>query len=297
MRTRQRTRFPAFLTFAMAISIFLVPAGFRAATPDDSPARKSVEELIQSSGGTVSLAFHSIDNDQELYLHEEERYDDSNALRLPIMIELYAEAAEGELRLTDPLAVHDGVRVTPDATPYHMDRRADPTVTRAVGKTRTLGELCEDMITHNSDFATNLLLERLTLPRVLGRIETLGAEGMEIGAAFPNRDLNHTTTRAVFMLLWNLATEQAVSSDASKEMVGLLARSSLHASPTPPPAPLPSPARPPRPTTPGSSALNDAVIIYGAHSFVLVAQVRGLKDPGASAELISKISKLLNDSI
>jgi beta-lactamase class A len=297
MRTRWRYRFPAFLAFAMAISILLAPARLPSATPDDSPARKSVEELILSSGGTVSLAFHSIDNEQELYLHEEERYDDGNALRIPIMIELYAEAAAGELRLTDPLAVHDGVRITPDATPYHMDRRADPVVTRATGKTRTLGELCEDMITHSSDFATNLLLERLTLSRVLQRIETLGAEGMEIGAAFPNRELNHTTTRAVFMLLWDLATEQTVNSDACKQMIGLLARSSLHASPTPPPPPLPTPARPPRPTTPGSGALNDAVIIYGAHSFVLVVQVRGLKDAEASAELISKISKLLNDSI
>lgn len=297
MRTPQPHRFPAFLAFAMAISILLAPAGLPSPTPDDSPARKSVEELIQSSGGRVSLAFHSIDNEQELYLHEEESYDDGNALRIPIMIELYAEAAAGELHLTDALPVHDGVRITPDAAPYHMDRRADPVVTRAVGKTRTLGELCEDMITHSSDFATNLLLERLTLSRVLAQIETLGAEGMEIGAAFPNRELNHTTTRAVFMVLWDLATEQTVNSDACKEMIGLLARSSLHASSTPPPPPLPTAARPPRPVTPGSSALNDAVIIYGAHSFVLVVQVRGLTDAAASAELISKISKLLNDSI
>jgi hypothetical protein len=98
-------------------------------------------------------------------------------------------------------------------------------------------------------------------------------------------------------VLWKLASEQAVSSDASKEMIGIIARSSLHASLTPPPPPLP--VQVPAPPTPpgGPGALHDAAIIYGAHSFVYVIQVRDIGDATAGAQLIGKITKLLNDAL
>jgi len=290
----RRRRLEVLLAFALAIAALLRADTFKAAALEESSARKDVEDLIQRTGATVSLAFHSLNGEQELFLREADRYSDTNALRLPIMIELYAEAEAGELKLTDSLLVHDGVRITPDAIPYHMDRKADPTVVASVGKTRTLGELCEEMITRNSNFATNLLLERLTLQRVRDRIDSLGADGMEIAAAFPNSDLNHTTTYAVFVVLWQLATEQAVSSNASKEMIGMMARSGLHPSPTPPPV-IPVPI-PPRPASAGPVAIHDAVIIYGAHSHVLVIEVRGMPDAASSAQLIATIAKALADA-
>jgi beta-lactamase class A len=262
----------------------------RSPSPQDNSANSEIDKIIKESGANVSIAARSLENSQEFFVRADERYDDINALRIPIMIELYAEADEGELQLSDTLLVHDGVRVAADGQVYHMDRKADPALAGLAGKTRTLRELNEDMITRNSDFATNLLIERLTLPRIRQRIQSLGAAGMEIGAAFPNSNLNHTTARAVLVLLWGLANEDTVGPDAAKEMVGILAHSGPRATSLTLPPPLPAPPA-------NATAVRDAIIIFGARSYVLVIQVQGVADTSTGAALVGKISQALSTSM
>ncbi|MGH9713265.1 MAG: serine hydrolase [Candidatus Acidiferrales bacterium] len=286
--------------FQLRLALFfaLIAAGVALAATQNSQdvssqdvsGRAEIDKIIKESGANVSVAARSLDNSQELLIRADERYDDIHALRIPIMIELYAEAEAGELKLSDALLVHDGVRVDADGPVYHMDHQADPTLTQTAGKTRTLRELNEDMITHNSDFATNLLIERLTLPRVRERIKSLGADGMVIAAPFPNNVKNFTSARAVMALLWALATEKAVSPGASKEMVGLIAHSGLHPSgPTlPPPVPAPPVA---------ATALRDATILFGAHSMVFVIQVQGIRETSTGAQIIGKITTALAKGI
>jgi hypothetical protein len=278
------------LTCAISTTLLSSPLPPQDTSARESPARADIEKIIKQSGATVTIASRSLDNSQELFIRADDPYDDPNTLRLPVMMELFAEAEVGELKLSDPLLIHDAVRVDPDAPAYHMDRKADPVLARSTGTTRTLRELAEDMIKRNSDFATNLLIERLTLARIRDRIQLLGANGMEIAAAFPNSKLNHTSTRAVLVLLWSLATEAVVSPDASKAMVGLIANSSrLPSSPTLPP-PVPAPPL-------NATAMRDAVILYGARSIVFVIQVHGISDTSAGAELIGKITQALTASM
>jgi len=231
----------------------------------ESLARREIEKLIRESGATVSLAFRALDGTQELFLNADARFEDPNALRIPVMIAVYHAAHAHAIRLDDPVRPR-GSPGTPMAA--------------------TIGELCEAMIVENSDPATNLLLERFTLAGIRDEIRSIGADGMDIGAAFPNNEKNHTSSRALLILLWKLATDRVVNPDASKEMVGLLARSTLHTSAPPAPPSNPSPAA-------GPVLLHDAVIIYGARSFVIVIQVQGLKDYPTSAELIAEISSAL----
>lgn len=236
----------------------------------ESLARKEVEELIRDSGATVSLAFRSLDGTHELFLNADSRYDDPNALRIPVMIAVYLAAYAHAISLDDPVRPR-GSGGSPTAT--------------------TIGQLCEAMIVDNSDPATNLLLERFTLAGVRDQIRSLGADGMEIGAAFPNSEKNHTTSRALLILLWKLANERVVSSDASKEMLALLARSPLHS--VPPVSPVAAPPSRPAPPAGTPVAVRDAVTIFGARSYVLVIQVQGLPDASGSAELIAKITSAL----
>jgi beta-lactamase family protein len=235
-------------------------------TPSESPARSEIERLINQSGADVAVAFRSLDGRQELFLQADEPYEDNNALRLPIMIELYAQAEVGALRLTDTMPV--------------LDRAA-----AAAGSTVTLRELSEEMIVNNSDPATNRLIERLGLTNIHQRIETLGATGMDIAAPFPKNPENHTSVRAVLILIWSLANDGVVSPDASKEMVSLLSRAHSNADST---AQNSAAGKSAVPTT-----VHDAVIIFGAHSFAFAIQVRGMADPSAAAEVIAKITHAL----
>ena len=236
----------------------------------ESIARKEIEELIRDSGATVSLAFRSLDGTQELFLNADARYDDPDALRIPIMITVYHAAHAHAISLSDPVR---------------------PRGSAGAPMAATIAELCEAMIIQHSDPATNLLLERFTLAGVRDEIRALGADGMEIAASFPNTEKNHTTSHALLILLWKLATERVVSTESSREMMALLARSPLHE--VPPVSPVAAPPSKPAPPATAPVALRDAVTIFGARSYVLVIQVQGLKDSSDSAELIAKITSAL----
>jgi beta-lactamase class A len=262
------------LSLFLGLSLAGVPLASTLASQEsvtsESPARGEIEELIRDSGVTVSLAFRSLDGTQELFLNADERYDDPNALRIPIMIAVYQAAYSHNLSLDDPVRPRGSA--------------GNPTTT-------TIGQLCEAMIVDNSDPATNALLERFSLAAIRAQIRSLGADGMEIGAAFPNNEKNHTTSRALLIVLWKLATDRVISPEASGEMMALLAHSPLH--PVPPVAPVVLPPPKSAPPAGTSAAVRDAVAIFGARSYVLVIQVQGLRDNFESAELIAKISSAL----
>jgi beta-lactamase class A len=255
----------ALFVLPLAVTSFAGNKPTQESVTSESPARADIEELIRKSGATVSVAFRSLDGTKELFLNADAPFDDPNALRIPVMITVYAAAESHNISLSDPVRAH-GASATPPPT---------------------IGELCETMILQNSDPATNLLLERFTLAGIRAQIRSLGLDGMDIGAAFPNSEKNHTSSRALAIALWKLATDRVINPDASKAMVGLLARSSLHSTAN----------------ASGSAAatapvvLHDAVIIYGARAFVLAIQVQGLKDYAASSELVAKISKALTDAM
>lgn len=219
-------RLALLLAFALAVTLLAGTLAAQDFNAIESPARPAIEKLIKESGADVSVAFRSLDGRQELFLHAEEPYEDHNALRLAVMIELYAQAELGALHLTDTLPVLSGSGA-------------------AAGATVTLQELCQEMIVNNSDPATNRLIQHLGLSNIRQQINTLGAAGMNLGAPFPKNENNHTTVRAVLILLWSLATDGVVSPDASRAMVDLLSRSPCN--PPPPSIPTPPPAsQPPR---------------------------------------------------
>src|SRR5580700_863018 len=58
----------------------------------ESPARGEIEEMIRDSGGTVSVAFRAQNGTQELFLNADTRFEDPNALRIPVMITVYSAA-------------------------------------------------------------------------------------------------------------------------------------------------------------------------------------------------------------
>jgi hypothetical protein len=270
MKRALQLRLALFLVLPLASMSLAGTQASQESVTSESPARAEIEELIRESGATVSLAFRSLDGTQELFLNADARYDDPNALRIPVMIAVY-RAAHGHAISLDDAVRPRGSAGTPIAA--------------------TIGELCKAMIFQHSDPATNLLLERFTLAGVRDQIRSLGADGMEIGAAFPNDEKNHTTSRALLIVLWKLATDRVVSPEASKQMMAFLAQSSLHE--VPPVSPVAAPPSKPAPAAGASVAVRDAVTIFGARSYVLVIQVQGLQDTSGSAELIAKITSAL----
>jgi beta-lactamase class A len=270
--------------------------------PHESPARGEVERLIQLAQADVSVAFRSLDGRQQLYIKADQQFPAPPAvIQLPIMIELFAEAGAGELRLSDTVEVHNSFSSIADGSVYHLDPKSDPDqdLYKSVGKPIALRDLCEHMMARNSSLAADLLIEELGVERIRQRIEALHPGGIQLIRGIepekPNDAKSDNTTSARGMLesLWTLAKGQEEDNDASKEMVGMMARAALSQPPTNGMPPDPRIAESVRLAGIGETAM----IMYGPHPFVVVIVVRGMNKSEARTDLVALIEHALGTGL
>jgi beta-lactamase class A len=217
-------------------------------------------------------------------------------MKVPIMIELFRQAQEGTLSLDDPLLVRNQFHSIVDGSVYQLSvgDDSDADVYSHVGTTMTLRELCEAMITVSSNFAANLLIERVGAENVRATMHRLGADGMvvlrgvEDQKAFDKGMNNETTARALEVLLLKIARGEAVSPKADAEMAAILKRQKFNDAI---PAGLPAGTPVGHKTGSITRIHHDAAIVYGPRPYVLVVLVRGIADQKVSAALIASISR------
>ena len=273
-------------------------------SPDakESPARAQVEQLIQQTHSEVAVAFRSLDGSQELFIRADEAFPAAPAtIQVPIMIELYNEAQTGQLRLRDTVVVHNSFHSLVDDTTYQLDPKTDPDqgLYKSIGKPETLGDLCEHMVANNSSLAASLLIERLGIGQIRQRLEALHANGVELfrglepGKPSDPKPPNEISARGTLELLWILAKGQEADDDASKDMVGIIARAALDQPPT---AGLPSDPRVAQ-SIQLTGLGQQAMIVLGPHPFVVVILTRGIKNAETSAELMAQITHALAAAI
>ncbi|MGH9703857.1 MAG: serine hydrolase [Candidatus Acidiferrales bacterium] len=272
------------------------------AGPKESPAKGDVEKLIRQSGANISIAFRALDGSQELFIQADKPYHAASTMKIPVMIELYAQAQAGQLKLSDPIMVHNSFRSIVDGSIYRLDPSddSDEDVYKAIGGTMTLQDLCAHMITRSSNLAANLLIERLGVDKIREQIDALHANGMDFlrgvedGKAFEKGRNNMTTARALLNLLWALAKGEAVDPAASEAMVGVLARSEFHEAI---PAGLPEGTRIAHKTGEITGIHHDASIVYGPHPFILVIMVEGITDREKSSQVMALIAHSLASAL
>jgi beta-lactamase class A len=218
------------------------------------------------------------------------------------MIELFAQAREGRLRLDDLLPVENEFRSVADGSPYRLDPAddTDPEIYRSVGSRLSLRQLCEAMIAASSNLAANLLIQRLGVEDIRRRIHGLGADGMQLhrgvedGKAFRAGIVNTTTARALLLLLEKIARGEAVGREASAEMVAILKRQKWNAAI---PAGLPPGTPVAHKTGTITKIRHDAGIVYGPRPYVLVVLVRGLEKEADSDALIAGITRAVDGAV
>jgi len=265
-------------------------------------ARPDVERLIQASGAEVAVAARTLDGKDQMLIQPDAVFHAASTMKIPVMIELFAQADQHRLRLDDPLPVRNQFASIVDGSPYSLDpaEDSDQEVYRALGGTLTLRQLCEAMITVSSNLATNLLIEKLGVENIRGRVRKLGADGMSVlrgvedGKAFRAGLVNTTTARGLMVLLEKIGRGKAVDRAASGEMVEILKRQRFDAAI---PAGLPAGTPVAHKTGTITKIHHDAGIVYAARPYVLVVLVRGIQEEKESAALIAAITRTVDDAI
>ena len=293
--------------FASALMLQGPGTGDRGPGRPGSPAASSTLErdlraAIAESGAEVAVAFKTLDGRSELLIDPDTPFHAASTMKVPVMIELFRQAAEGRFSLEDPLPVRNQFTSIVDGSSYKLSEGddSDKEIYAAAGKTLTLRQLNEAMITVSSNFATNLLIERLGVENIRNTVARLGADGMRVlrgvedQKAF-DKGLNNTTTaRGLLVLLEALAHGKAVSAAADKEMVAVLERQTFNDGI---PAGVPAGTVVAHKTGSITRIQHDAAIVYAARPYTLVILVRGIEDQKQSKALIAQISKIVYKSM
>jgi beta-lactamase class A len=290
-------REPDMIT-ALFAAAFLAQAGH---VPTDS-LEPTLRRIIADSGAEVGVAYRTLDGRTEVLINADTTFHAASTMKVPVMIELFRQAHSGTLTLDDPLPIVNAFHSIVDGSRYALaeDDAADKDVVAALGRTLTLRQLCEAMITVSSNFAANLLIEKLGVENIRRTVSALGADGMHVlrgvedQKAF-DKGLNNTTTaRALLVLFERLAQGRAVDTTSDAEMVRILGRQK--ASPNAIAAGVPAGTLVAHKTGNITRIHHDAAIVYAPKPYVLVLLVRGIDDLDKSAALMAALSKAIYDS-
>jgi len=258
----------------------------------------SLDVLARARGVELAVAFRALDGTDEFFLREREVFHAASTMKVPVMIELFRQAAEGRLTLDDQIPVVTEFKSLVDGSPFSLSPADDDETSlyRDVGRQRSARDLCELMITRSSNLASNLLIDRLGVENIQATVERLGATGMTVrrkledGKAY-ERGLNNTTdARGLLVLMTAIASGSAVSPAASRDMVEILKRQTYRDGI---PAGL-APGTVVANKTGGISTVNhDAAIVYGPRPYVLVVLVGG-RDEQTRVPLIAEVARLVH---
>ncbi len=272
-----------------------------AATLGDEKLAAEIQSSIQKSGAEVAIAFRTLDGKAEWFSRADDVFHAASTMKVPVMIELFHQVKQGKLKLDDQLTVKNEFHSLVDGSIYTLDPADDSEADlyKAVGQTRTLSQLCELMITVSSNFATNLLIEKVGVENIRATLHALHADGMSVlrgvedNKAYEKGMNNTTTARGLLILLEAIAKGEAVDTDSCRQMVEILSRQKFNEAI---PAGLPPGTRVAHKTGELPKIHHDAAIVYGPHPFVLVILVRGIAESKDSAALMADIARRIYQS-
>jgi beta-lactamase class A len=278
----------------MSFIILLAALGVAQSSP--TALESKIQALIAQSGAEVAVAYRTLDGKSAVLIDADKTFHAASTMKVPVMIELFRQVEAGKITLDDTLLIRNEFRSIVDGSAYKLSEGddSDLEVYANIGKPMTLRRLNELMITVSSNFAANLLIEKLGVENIRATVTKLGADGMKVlrgvedSKAFDKGLNNSTTARALLVLFEKIGQGKAVSAAADKEMLEILKRQKFNDGI---PAGLPPGTPMAHKTGTITRIHHDAGIVLGPKPYVLVILVRGIQDQKVSGPLMAAISK------
>jgi beta-lactamase class A len=178
--------------------------------------------------GKVTVFAKNLDTGASYGLGQDERVATASTIKVAIMVEAFAQVAEGRVKWADELTLTKEKKVGGAGVLQDMSD----------GMKLTLREAVTLMIILSDNTATNLALDTLTCDAVNARMDALGLKQTRAlrkvfggGVSRAGEDaankpfgLGVTTPREMVSLLEKLERGEAVSPQASREMIAILKR-------------------------------------------------------------------------
>lgn len=235
-----------------------------------------------------------------IQLNADSSFHAASTMKTPVLIEVYKQAAAGQLSLNNSVTVSNAFHSIVDSSLYHLnpDDDSEKELYKLVGSKRSLYQLVYDMIIKSSNLATNIVIERVGAKNVMATMRSLGAHhiqvlrGVEDSKAY-QQGLNNTTTAKDLLLIFDkISTGQAVDSAASQAMINILLDQQFNEII---PARLPKDVQVAHKTSNISGVQHDSgiVILPDGRRYVLVLLSSELQNEQAGIDAMAEVSEMI----
>jgi beta-lactamase class A len=272
--------------------------------PKIEALKENVITELGKQKGIFAVAFKDLETGQELLINEHELFHAASTMKTPVMAEVYKQAAEGKLALTDSIMIKNEFKSIVNGSAYTLSAKddSDTLIYKHLGEKRPLYSLVYDMIIVSSNLATNLVIELVDAKKVTESLRAIGAEdiqvlrGVEDSKAFQAGMNNQVTAYDLMLLFEKIAKREMVSKEASDEMIKVLLDQKFN---NIIPAQLPGEVKVAHKTGWITGVHHDSaiVILPNGKRYVLVLLSKKLEDEKSGVEAMAKVSKMFYEHV
>ena len=244
----------------------------------------SIHEIDQHLDGVMGVAIEDLTTGDQFFLHENEIFAQASSIKIAVLAELYRQAQQGKLKLTDLYTVQASDLVADS----NIMGGLTPGITRI-----TLRDLATMMVAVSDNSATNVLIDRVGMENVNAMLDSLGLSHtrlrrkmMDLEAAKHGRE-NISTPREMMTLLAALYRGKVLNKEMESDFFSMLSTGKDSWIPRDLPADLKIADKP------GAleAVRNDSGIVFvEGRPYVICVMTAFLRNERDGEEAISKVS-------
>jgi beta-lactamase class A len=245
-----------------------------------------IEEMDRNLDGVMGVAVLDLTSGQSFLVHPDEVFPQASSIKIAVLVELYRQAQEGKLKLTDLYTVQAADLVADSDIMGGLT----PGVTRITNR-----DLATMMVAVSDNSATNVLIDRVGMENVNALLDSLGLthtrlrrKMMDVKAASEGRE-NISTPREMMTLLEAIYRGKVLNKEMTDDFFKVL---STHKGSFIP-RDLPDGVRIANKPGELEAVRNDSGIIFAKNRpYVLCVMTTFLRNERAGEEAIAKVSAL-----
>jgi beta-lactamase class A len=244
----------------------------------------NIQQVDQHLDGVMGVAIEDLTTGEHYFLHEDEVFAQASSIKITVLADLYLQAQQGKLKLTDLYTVQSSDLV-PDSD---IMNGLTPGVTRV-----TLRDLATMMVAVSDNSATNVLIDRVGMQNVNAMLDSLGLphtrlrrKMMDLEAAKQGRE-NISTPREMMTLLDSIYHGKVLNKESTEDCFRVLSTNKSSFIPRDLPADLKVANKPGE----LEAVRNDSGIVFvEGRPYAICVMTAFLRNERDGEEAISKIS-------
>jgi beta-lactamase class A len=179
----------------------------------------SIQEVDQHLDGVMGVAIEDLTTGDHYFLHEDEVFAQASSIKITVLANLYLQAEQGKLKLTDLYTVQSSDLVADS----DIMNGLTPGVTRI-----TLRDLATMMVAVSDNSATNVLIDRVGMQNVNAMLDSLNLphtrlrrKMMDLQAAKQGRE-NISTPHEMMTLLDAIYRGKVLNKESTADFFKML---------------------------------------------------------------------------